>query len=84
MELIVHQLNMSSPMELDLQFLCQLVQLHSALACHVSTHSGRLTLSCSNTMCLLLPEMLWVWGVQAHLWQLVCGTLKLNVLTTFV
>jgi len=59
MELTVHQLSTSSPMKLDLQFLYQLGQLHSALVAHVSTHSETLTSKCSGTMCLWLPEMLW-------------------------
>ena len=27
---------------------------------------------CSSIQCLWLPEMLWGWGLQVHLWWLVC------------
>ena len=47
---------------MDLQFLHQLAQLHSALAVHVSTHSESLAPKHSSTQCLWLPEMLWKWG----------------------
>ena len=66
MGLTVHQLSTSSP-TMDLQFHCQLAQLHSALAVHVSTHSESLAPKYSRVQCLWLPEMLWEWGLQVHL-----------------
>ena len=74
MELTVHQLSTSSPMELDLQFLYQLGQLPIALAIHVSTRSELLALKCSSIQYQSLPEMLWEWGLKVHLCLLVCNT----------
>ena len=71
MVLTVHQLSTSSP-TMDFQFLCQLAQLHSARAVHVSTHSESLAPKYSSIQWLWLPEMLWEWGMQVHLWLLVC------------
>ena len=62
---MVHQLSTSSP-TMDFQSPRQLAQLHSALAVHVSTHS-REGWKYSSIQCLWLPEMLWGWGMQAHL-----------------
>ena len=60
-------------MELGLQFLCQLTQLHiRAQAVHVSTHSEPLAIMCSSIQCLWLPEMLSELGMPVHLSLLVC------------
>ena len=57
---MVHQLSTSSPIELDLQFLCQLAQLHSALAAHVNTYWETLVPQCSCTMCLAAKNVVGV------------------------
>ena len=71
MGLTVHQLSTSSP-TMDLHFLWQPTQLHSALVVHVSTHSESLAVKHSSIQWLWLPEMFWEWELQVHLWLLVC------------
>ena len=62
-------------MELGFWFHCQLAPLYNAPAVHVSTHSESLALKHSSIQWLWLPGMLWEWGMQVHLWLLVCDAI---------